>query len=479
MLSKPQLQPIGKKNKLQIDFSGGLNMFSTPFALKDSESVECVGTSSRNYPAISPIYPVQYGYLETDAILGGDNADILYMADYSITHFDIFAYSISDSKHYWYRVKGSDKSKTLVWSGTLTTGVYTIVNMKTGSASYTIVSSYDHTLICDNSTMTVTNITATAPNSRLIVVNKGRVFYGKSNTIVFSTLNAPTDYTTTGVDGSGTIVIPINEIVEAVTIWQDNLLIFTANTLWMLTGSNPNDFQVTKLGNSGTKTPPAILRSAIYWLNNQGAYRWNGGEIEKISQKLNGLFEKYTTSGGYRAIAYLDKFVRFSAMSFTLEYDVDLGVWNIIKLGGWNYAKYFNCYDRIFATRQNPDTLNTFYLDVIYETGYTTNDTTRTWYWISKPFVDTMPSGDTSLANMWVVYYLPTGSTLKLYYKTSAKGTVWTEIMEFSASIDVINQRVNIPLTFLKNVDWYQLKFEGTGGCTIYYLEKELRSRVR
>ena len=65
---------------------------------------------------------------------------------------------------------------------------------------------------------------------------------------------------------------------------------------------------------------------------------------------------------------------------------------------------------------------------------------------------------------------MPIGSTLKLAFNTNPNTPAWKDIYTFIPSSNVQRVVVDIPMTDLNNVDWYQLKLSGTGPCIVHYM---------
>jgi hypothetical protein len=87
--------------------------------------------------------------------------------------------------------------------------------------------------------------------------------------------------------------------------------------------------------------------------------------------------------------------------------------------------------------------------------------------------------GKKVISDYWVVADLPATSTLTLSYSTSVDNNDFVLLYTFTGNADEQNTRVQVPTTALQNINWYRLKFAGTGACTIYYICPRLRVKAR
>jgi hypothetical protein len=175
-----------------------------------------------------------------------------------------------------------------------------------------------------------------------------------------------------------------------------------------------------------------------------------------------------------------DRYVVFSATLGTYVYDVMLDKWYIWKE---TWEQLISKGDEVIGISSNGE--------IDYICGYTYNDqdsageykegsiTPFTWYFASKCFMDGIIGTKKSLSKLYVMVDMPAGSTLDICYSLTHDKEDYTnnKLYSFTASSDVQNLQINIPVTKLHNIDYYRLIFVGQGACTIHYLSKEIRVR--
>jgi hypothetical protein len=154
-----------------------------------------------------------------------------------------------------------------------------------------------------------------------------------------------------------------------------------------------------------------------------------------------------------------------------LEYDTKLKIWHphthyesfvqFVKIGGTTYG--------LTATGK------------IYnmDSGTTDDSVAISWSHITGAWDEGGISGKKTPGEIWVQADLPVGSTMKIAVSPTLDGNDFVDIFTFTANATEQVTRVQVPLTSLQNVNWYRLKFYGTGPCEIYKLENKVRVRDR
>jgi hypothetical protein len=77
--------------------------------------------------------------------------------------------------------------------------------------------------------------------------------------------------------------------------------------------------------------------------------------------------------------------------------------------------------------------------------------------------------------NVYVVFSMPSGSTMSLSASESAEGDTYTTLYNYTASSEVQNVKAMVPLKIGFNSNWLKFKLSGTGPCTIHKIEIQAR----
>jgi hypothetical protein len=143
---------------------------------------------------------------------------------------------------------------------------------------------------------TVSSVTAAAVNSKFVIFHKNRAFFVDPNNptkVIFSDLGDYATYTSTNF-----FYVPSPKSGDPVTGWtvfQDNLTIFTRKTKYVLYGDDPGNFVLRQSsGKKGAVNQDVIKADAnyVYFLADDGVYRYNGSQDQLISDKVQTLVDR-------------------------------------------------------------------------------------------------------------------------------------------------------------------------------------------
>lgn len=194
---------------------------------------------------------------------------------------------------------------TSVYSIDDNTGVTTAI--KTGlSASATayyfaqvqdvlyIVNGYDTPQQWDGTTWQAVSASSGAsgaqPNGKLIIVHKNRLWFVDTSNptkISWSELGLFNEYVSTSF-----LYVPASKSGDPITGWtvfQDNLVIFTRKTKYVLFGDDPGNFILRQSSGKRGAVNQNVIQSDpnfIYFLSDDGVYRYNGSSDELVSDKI-------------------------------------------------------------------------------------------------------------------------------------------------------------------------------------------------
>lgn len=162
-----------------------------------------------------------------------------------------------------------------------------------------------------------TNITSSEPMGGAISYcefYKGRRFVvGRGREVMFSELNDFETFEedsvfTPGGDDRGTGYVTTPGVVQGMAAWEDVLLIFMESSVWILTGSSPENFQLrqaqTNVGNSQpfalTRVDEGVLSYGGRNLRDYGVFLFGGSSARRVSAQIDPLLR---TQEGLRLFA--------------------------------------------------------------------------------------------------------------------------------------------------------------------------------
>ena len=451
---KPYLQdvPIKYEDIPPIRLGGGENTFGSPFEIQQSESRESRNVSSRLVPALS----VRPGRADsgievtTPNILGQRNNQYIHVQD-------------GTTWKYW----DGDEFQTV--QGNLTSATGKFVDFSTGTTRYTILANGADVYSWDGTTATkLTN----APASKLITAHKGRLYMARDNDIMFCGLNKIDDWSTANDAGSIDVTRAYGPIT-ALTEFRDFVTAFTEYSMHVLYGTGPTNYNLADVSSEdGCISDKSVVENGgvLYWMDHGWIKAYNGAGLpEKISDKVSMYLEGITdktkiTAGKSGKYVYWSIPYKSEENNIILEYDTMLGTW-YPHTG--NIIDFVNIGDTLYGM-DSAGKLWKMY------TGTDDGETPIEWYHITGPwFYNTLRKK--ALSNLWVSVDLPTGSTLTISASETVDNDDFELLYTFTASSDEKNVRVQLPISKLHRVDWFRLKFAGTGPCTIHFVEPRLR----
>jgi hypothetical protein len=174
------------------------------------------------------------------------------------------------------------------------------------------VNGYDTPFYYDNSTTTAITDTE-APAGKFCAFHKGRLFIAGQaadpTRLAWSEFADYTNWVSTGftyVPQSKT-----GDEITGMTVFQDNLIIFTRKTKYILFGDDPGNFVLRQSsGKKGAVNQACIASDPnyVYFLSDDGVYRYNGSQDELMSDpiqtEIDNIADKEKTAGVYEGNYY-------------------------------------------------------------------------------------------------------------------------------------------------------------------------------
>jgi len=438
----------------QITLGDGENTFLSPFNIKRSESSYSRNLSSVNYPSLS----VRKGRQHLATAISTPNGMGTYQGQ--------FLHVLDGTT--WKRWDGS------AWQNVGTgfaNAKANFVEFHTETAKYIIIADGTNVKSWDGTTLaTITS----APITKFYAVDSYRIFALKDNYIQCSAEGSITDWTTAD-DADKIMLRDSNGSGTAIAKFNSNTIAWTEHSMHVLYGNDSYDFFQPPGMNFGCVSHNSVIENngRLYFLDKDAYMVYTGGNPKRISDKvktyiegINPTYKSLCCAGKYGKYIYLSiPYGASTTNNLTLEYDTELDTWYPHSVGYVSFVNIGTSLCGIDSTGQTW-TINS---------GTNDNGTAVSWSFITGAINHGTISQKKVLSDTWLSVDLPVGSTLTLSYSTTVDGNDFVALKTYTASATEQVTRAQVPTTALQNIDWYRLKFEGTGSCTIHGLEESVR----
>jgi hypothetical protein len=260
----------------QIKIGYGLNTFNTPFDVKKQQIVSGKNITNTQFPALSvrPGLTVMYGTGTTAFTPNG--AGVRNGVD---SHF-----LDSTVWKYWNGTALANVATGL----TNTTGKF--IEFNTSAKRYTVMVNGTEKKAWDGTT--VTDMTE-APATKYYAVDDRRLYALIGSVLKCSADGSVTDWTT--IDDAATI--PISSMVGTGTglvAYNDIVIAFSDQTMHMLYGDDPFNFELSKPYQTGCISDKSIIvhkNGTLYFMDYYKFKSFTGGIPEDISQIVKGYLD--------------------------------------------------------------------------------------------------------------------------------------------------------------------------------------------
>ena len=445
-------------NKTPFKLSGGENTYLPPFDINKDESSYSRNMSSVDYPAMSIRKGRQYEFIAitTPNALGQRNNQYPHVLDGTV----------------WKRWDGSAWQN--VQTG-LTSAKGKFLEFNTEAARYTVLVNGTQKYAWNGST--VTTLTD-APATNLYTIDDYRLYALIGTTLKCSALGSVTDWTAAD-DADSLSLTSAKGTGTAITSYNDVVIAWTEQSMHVLYGNDPYDFYINDPMDDGCISDRSVIehRGKLYFLDYGALKLYTGGRPTEISQKVKTYLDNINlthkakcVSGKYEKYIYLSiPYLTSTVNNITLEYDTELGLWNVHNTGYEDFTYIGEHLYGIDSTGQ------------IWDVNSGTDDegTAITWERITGVWNSGTVSQKKVISELWLILDLPTTSALSVYYSTTVDSDDFVLLHTFTGSALEQNARVQVPTSVLQNIDWYRLKFSGTGPCKLHYIEEHARIKSR
>ncbi len=329
---------------------------------------------------------------------------------------------------------------------------------------------------------TVTTLTD-APATNLYTVDDYRLYALIGTELKCSALGSITDWTTAD-DADSLTLVSAKGTGTALTSYNDVVIAWTEQSMHVLYGNDPYDFYINDPIDGGCISDRSVIehRGKLYFLD-FGAYKvYTGGKPIEMSQKIktylddiNLTYKSKCVAGKQGKYIYLSIPYGSSATenNLTLEYDTELDVWHPHSVG---YSDFVTIGEHLYGTDS---------AEIIWEVNSGTDDGNGTeegtpiaWSHITGAW-NNGTSKRKVISELYMTLDLPIGSTFLIHYSTTVDADDFTLLYTATPSATEQNLRVQIPTSILQNIDWYRLKFSGTGPFELFFLEEHSRVKSR
>jgi hypothetical protein len=462
------------KNKPVITLGNGVNTYTPPFFIQDDELTDEKNLCSDFAPALS-VRPdrAMFATPSTKRINGIGVRDSSTLV----------------------RVNGIDwqywNVATTAWvsiSTAVNSTVATLLDMSFGSTFKSFLFNSTAEPLEWGGAGASSSLGASAPKTRFVTGHRNRIYGLKNKRIHFSGLGASTDWTSSnagGIDitnaiGDGTAIIAFG--------LGDGVMCFTKQTMHLLKGTGLFDFSVVDISQSvGCVNHDSLknLGKVPIWLDYSGVYIYDGilelksKPVQKWINGINWTYESLICAGVKENKYYLSIPYGSTANNVTLVYDSEKDNWHVED---GNFLQYATVGRKLYAIAGSSHSTASTSGDIwdMDDGTYDGDDegTPIDWNGITKVFNENAIDAVKNVLELDMVY--KSSGTLEVDYTTQFDSTASTDFSSVADSSDltldggVYSTDLLIPSTDLDNVDFYRLKFSGTGYASIYYLQRNV-----
>lgn len=154
----------------------------------------------------------------------------------------------------------------------------------------------------------VSDVGGSPGSSSTLAFHKNRLFLVSSSDPTRLNFSDLGDYETYGATNFLYVPSPkSNDPIQQIISFQDNLIILTKNSKWVLSGSDLGNFQLREaVGKEGLINPDAVDKTDnyIYFVSSRGLNRWSGSEDELVSSLVEPEFRNIGSEESVNVIAW-------------------------------------------------------------------------------------------------------------------------------------------------------------------------------
>lgn len=448
----------------------GVNKMN-PYAVKDGYATSMKNLTVDKYPSLT----TRIGSRKIENMPWSDSFPIDGLYFYGQNELHVFHNS------YWFVYKLITDNWTMLLQDANMSGKRDFTTFNVSDTEKYLIATGPGTITRKYDGTSVTPL-ANAPSEIVSMTSHDNRLYGaKKNTVYYSALRKPEDWST--VNDSGSIVVEtansdmINKLVAA----QGRLTIFKANSIHELFGTSPSNFQLKSVTDDlGSPYPNSIqtIDGVIYFVSSKAIYRYSGGVPPKndFSLQVNKYIEEIPFESKQDVYSWVNGRRYYVSLPLTngntiLEYDVNFGTWTV-----WSLPNNISCNPITFSNAVFYGDMMSNVCEFVENGDFTDYGNPIKWEWISKPFTVSSIAQKVTWYKMWLVADIAANSTMNVSVSTSGEDDDWTLVQEIVPETDITAAEIIIPHNLLYNQKTVRLKLAGTGQITLYEVSRQERA---
>lgn len=317
-----------------------------------------------------------------------------------------------------------------------------------------------------------------------IAQHNGRLYGAVSNgteknTVHFSALRKPEDWTTT--NDAGTIVVESTDgqTINGLKAGDRHLLVFKPSSVYELWGNGPRSYELQiiadNIGLLNNKCATTV-GGIVYWMDQNGVYMYGGSRPRKdfslpIESYITGMNKAHASKASiasrgsslFISIPYGSE----TEPQTTLEYDTRFGTWYV-----WRDIEP-TCYALMGGDLYAGTTTGRI---MKFDGSTSDNGTAINWEWVSAPLFGASTAQRVKLYRFWYNVDIPIGSTLTVWLSKDATGdSNWVQIKTLTIT-DAKSGRIVIPADpSFSGANWLRIRLTGTGPMKLTELDYQER----
>jgi len=318
--------------------------------------------------------------------------------------------------------------------------------------------------------------TFSAPLTNLYTSDHDRLFTLKDSEMRCSDVYIPTEWIYG--DAHSVTIAPMIGEGTAIVYYKNMVICWSEQSMHILLGENSDNFRFIEKIDDGciSARGHTINEGTLYFIDHDAVKTFTGGLTREISQKvrdyivnMNYTYKSLVCMGSDGRYVYVSfPYLTSTTNNYTLVYDTQNDNWY-----PWN--KGFNEFVKMGEYLYAIDSTGIWKLN----SGTTDDGTAITWSHETGAWNEGALRQVKAISDLYVLADLPTTSSLTISYSTTVDGNDWVTLYTFTGNANEQNTRVQVPTNILQPINWYRLKFSGTGSCTVFYLEPHIRMKAR
>lgn len=429
-----------------------------PFSIDPAYAMSVKNLTSAKYPAAT----TRPGY----SVLKQQGTKVIGLAAWK----DDELHAIFDDGTWW---KYDGSTWTQLTSGLSTAAEWSFCNFRGNFDDINLIAANGIGVPRRYDGSTVTTLSGAPSGLNYIEQHDNRLYGAVGNTLHFSELSVPTNWTQTmGSDSDpGQIVVetPNGEEINGLLAGAGHIIIYKPSYQAELYGTSPSDYRKIDVADDiglANHRSKVVLNGVVYQMDRNGIYSYLGGArpdkrfslvIQKYIDELSeaDLAKCCMGTDGQRLYTYIPDKI--------LEYDPKFGTWYVWE--GISAAHFARVGDSFYVG----DTKGR----VLRFGGSTDAGEPIKGEWVSKPFTAESMSQVIRWLRAWVTANVPAGSSINVYMSKTVDGDDWILVGNTQNNAGIVNKPIYLRSQTLPNAKMLRIKIEFTGPVDIHEIARE------